>query len=1395
MAPSAISPPPSSTSSTPSPLRVLVPEKLSPEGLALLRSASLQVDVPAPGSLSPADLLSQIPSYHALIVRSETKVNAAVLAAGGEGKLRVVARAGVGVDNIDVESATTQGVIVVNSPSGNIVAAAEHTIALLLAAARNVGRGDAGMKAGKWERGKLVGVEVGRKVLGIVGFGKVGVKVARMAKGLGMRVLVVDPYASAEVARGEGVELRGELGGMLPELDFLTVHTPLLASTANLLGEKELRSMKPTARVLNVARGGVYNEAALLKALDEGWIAGAGLDVFTSEPPLPDSVAAKLAAHPKVVSTPHLGASTVEAQENVSMDVCTQVVEVLRGGLPTAAVNAPLILPDEYRRLQPFVKLVERIGSLYTQHFATHSRNDRRFELSYHGELAGISNTRPLFAALVKGLVSSISDLRGRDVNIVNATLVARERGIAIDEKHVRAEDAGGVARVGGGSGGSVTLRSLSTSTDTASSAAGKEGDGEEQTIEGYVSGSSAYISRLGRFRADFTPEGTLLVLHNFDQPGKIGNVGMVLGQHGVNINFMQVAALDGKGAGLAVPGDVVDGPLETKDRSDREALMILGVAGDVTEGLLDELAKAEGILNHTWISTLTPYRPTLTSTHWHRPTLTPISTTPTSASAVMDDLSRMSDVEGDVAVVDDHTFGPSGRGARSPVPKSRSLSDGGHTPKLLSPSPHIVEAALRLSKDDIAIRDKTRQTAPALPPSTPVRAGFHARGLLLRMPPPDPEPESAPAPASPAAGQPSFARPPPHSPKLDQHPYASPPTNILPRRSRGLDFSRAATSLHHSTLAAPSSPDSSPTIGSRAMNIPGRRADYGGGSGADQTSTSLWSMMGNHERMHIAASSVGSTTGHAMSDLSSSSDDDDYMDEDMDEAYITTPQVQKVGMSRSSMGAPWMPGSPAASNLLSFQQRQRQRQKQRNQPKKKPRGPIGLGFHSPAGSSVGMSRSPPNSMMGGGLDMSPHARRESISWAANQLNISGNESDDSHRQVDGMDSPSRPSIVRRAVTRRGNLLPKTKGFARIRAALAEESAPVESEFRHEAEVVRQVRESDMDLEPRYPLPQSGPSTALSSPNLATHDSLEEITDDIMMMDSGSGSGSGMMTGGGTFKQQAIKNSKGKVFWDTFSETSSTGGGATQRVTPPPPSFVARASSSVMSLEDMSMDSPSTSSNGGASQGNSFVPPGSGSAGAQTAASSGHGTPSFPSQRPGSSNNNNPNNLNQPNPSTSHSTSSYTNPLGIGLGLGGGPTPPTAAEITRRINSKRRRGRDDDLDPVSIKRRAVSPGMSVHNSPVLQSPLQRDMAPWGATNGTQGGVGGGGSGGGSGGVSISSRPGSVGGDGTGAGSGSGNGSGSGSTGGSAGGRSTGKLRIGLQGMVDTNDGITRLSIE
>lgn len=548
--------------------KVLIPEKVSPDGLALLTSS---FDIHQPKNLSASDLLSIIPEYDALIIRSETKVTPEVLLAAK--KLKVVARAGVGVDNINVEAATQQGVIVVNSPSGNIVAAAEHTIALLMSVARNVPGGDRSLRSGGWERSKFVGTEVGGKTLGIIGLGKVGLKVARMGIGLGMKVVAMDPYASPQIAAAASVELVKDLQSLLPVADFLTIHTPLIASTLDLISTTELAQMKKTAKILNVARGGVYNEAALLEALEAGTIAGAGLDVFTSEPPAPGSPAEALCRHPKVVVTPHLGASTVEAQENVSIDVCAQVLAILSGGVPTSAVNAPLILPEEYRKLQPFVGLVEKMGSIYTQHFSGKSTEGavggKKFDLIYEGELAGISNTRPLFAALVKGITSSISDSGGKDVNIVNANLIAKEKGILINETHTR--EASDIAY--------ASLVTLRTGTSD-----------NEQVISGYVSGKSIYISKLDRFSTSFVPAGTLLILHNYDEPGKIGGVGSILGKHSINIRFMSVAALDSekrqedKGFGIESKGD--------------EALMILGIEGTVGKEVETELRQEEGILD-----------------------------------------------------------------------------------------------------------------------------------------------------------------------------------------------------------------------------------------------------------------------------------------------------------------------------------------------------------------------------------------------------------------------------------------------------------------------------------------------------------------------------------------------------------------------------------------------------------------------------------------------------------------------------------------------------------------------------------------------------------------------------------------------------------------------------
>jgi D-3-phosphoglycerate dehydrogenase / 2-oxoglutarate reductase len=582
--------------------RILIAEKVSPDGLSLLQTSYL-VDQK---SLSPSELLNAIPVYDALVIRSETKVTAELLAAATN--LKVVARAGVGVDNVDVEAATKLGIIVVNSPSGNIVAAAEHTIALLLATARNIPAGSASLKDGQWIRSKLVGVEVNSKTLGIIGLGKVGLKVARMAVGLGMKVIAMDPYASPEIAATNSVKLVSDLKTLLPQSDFLTIHTPLVASTMDLISTAELEMMKPTARILNVARGGVYNEEALLEALEAGRIAGAGLDVFTSEPPQPGSAAARLTQHPKVVATPHLGASTIEAQENVSIDVCAQVSTILSGGLPTSAVNAPLILPEEYRKLQPFVTLIEKMGSLYTQHYTSSRVGGRVFDLIYEGELASISSTRPLFAALIKGLTSSISDSGGRDVNIVNANLIAKEKGIIINESS-RRESTAPYASL-------VTLKTEGNPR-TDGKIEGSPKPSKQQLISGYVSGRTIHISNLDRFMTNFVPEGTLLICRNYDSPGKIGGVGSILGKKGVNINFMSVAGLSaieskhrtlssrlaglrtsGSGYGEDSGGESGSEGGVAGVKGENEALMILGVEGVVDKEVIKELSETEGILD-----------------------------------------------------------------------------------------------------------------------------------------------------------------------------------------------------------------------------------------------------------------------------------------------------------------------------------------------------------------------------------------------------------------------------------------------------------------------------------------------------------------------------------------------------------------------------------------------------------------------------------------------------------------------------------------------------------------------------------------------------------------------------------------------------------------------------
>ena len=488
------------------PYRVLVSDSLSEAGLRPLRNAQgIELDLRT--DLSHAQLLDVIGEYDALLVRSSTTVSADVLQAGK--RLRVVARAGVGVDNIDVDAATHAGIIVVNAPTGNVVAAAEHTIALLLSMARLIPQADAHLRAGKWQRSRFIGVEVRDKVLGAVGFGRVAQEVVHRGQGLGMSVVAYDPYVTAEYAAQRGVRLV-DLPTLLAECDFLTVHVPLTAQTDNLIDRAQLQQMKPTARVLNVARGGVINETALVEAIEAGEIAGAALDVFADEPLPVDS---PLRRCDKIILTPHLGGSTFEAQEQVAEDVALQVIDVLNDRPARYAVNAPIIPPKDLDFLVPYIDLAERMGR-FLQQLGGKGGLDR-IEVTAHGPLADF-DLAYIKAGAIKGLLSDVLNIR---VNLVNAALLAERRGIDLVERKVHQHE----ARY-------ENMLSVSVSTPS-----------EDWKVRGSVIQGEPYIVGINDQWVDFPASGNLLVTSHRDRPGIIGRVGTMLGEADVNISFMHV--------------------------------------------------------------------------------------------------------------------------------------------------------------------------------------------------------------------------------------------------------------------------------------------------------------------------------------------------------------------------------------------------------------------------------------------------------------------------------------------------------------------------------------------------------------------------------------------------------------------------------------------------------------------------------------------------------------------------------------------------------------------------------------------------------------------------------------------------------------------------------------
>ncbi|MFQ5854743.1 MAG: phosphoglycerate dehydrogenase [Anaerolineae bacterium] len=500
------------------PPRVLVCDPLGTAGIELLQQHAT-VDVKT--GLNEAALIDIIGNYSAMVVRSGTRVTSAVIDAASK-DLQVIGRAGVGTDNIDIDAATRRGIIVVNSPTANTIAAAEQAIALMLAVARQVPQADGSLRQGRWERKKFVGVEVRNKVLGIIGLGRIGTEVAKRAQGLEMKIIAYDPYVSADHAARYDVQFM-DLPSLLQKADFITLHTPLTPDTRNMINEETLAMMKPSARLINCARGGLIDEEALLKALDEGKIAGAALDVFSQEPPPADH---PLLHHPKVIVTPHLGGSTEEAQAGVALDIAEQVITVLEGRLPKHAVNAPIVSAETLDALVPYFDLAQRLGRFYTQ--IAPGRRIERVRIVYSGELAQVDTT-PIKAAVVKGLLESIIEER---VNLVNAHVIAKTRGLSlIEEKHSGAEPFANV----------ITLEVTA--------------NGQERSIAGTVMRGMPHVVRVDEYWIDLVPDGYLLVCYNEDRPGMIGQVGTILGRGDINIAFMQVGRVVPRGRAMMVLG------------------------------------------------------------------------------------------------------------------------------------------------------------------------------------------------------------------------------------------------------------------------------------------------------------------------------------------------------------------------------------------------------------------------------------------------------------------------------------------------------------------------------------------------------------------------------------------------------------------------------------------------------------------------------------------------------------------------------------------------------------------------------------------------------------------------------------------------------------------------
>lgn len=513
-------------------MKVLIADPMANEGIELLQ-AQTEVDVKL--GLKPAELKAIINNYDALIVRSETQVTKDIIEAGE--KLKVIARAGVGLDNIDVETATHHGIVVANAPTGNTISAAEHTIALMLTLARHIPRANARLKSGVWQRADFVGTELKNKTLGVIGLGNVGSEVARRARAFEMNLIAYDPFISPDYARNLKVELVS-LEKLLKESDFITLHLPLTPETKSLIGAKELAKVKPTVRIINCARGGLIDEVALSKAIEKGKVAGAAIDVFTIEPAT-DSILFK---SDKIIVTPHLGASTAEAQASIATDIAEQVLAVLSNRPARYAVNAPQITAETLSVLAPFIPVASNIGSLASQ--LMEGQMDT-ISIKYSGEIANY-DTSAIKAAVIGGLLERISEER---VTLVNANIIAARRGLkVIEQKETVCENY-------------ASLLTLEVTTSSGTT-----------TVAGTVMRGETHIVLVNNFWVDIVPTGGYFLFSDHrDRPGLIGAVGTITGKADINISSMQLGRLQPRGPALMIL--VLDEPLPEEQRQQILAL------------------------------------------------------------------------------------------------------------------------------------------------------------------------------------------------------------------------------------------------------------------------------------------------------------------------------------------------------------------------------------------------------------------------------------------------------------------------------------------------------------------------------------------------------------------------------------------------------------------------------------------------------------------------------------------------------------------------------------------------------------------------------------------------------------------------------------------------------